>query len=195
MRKNLDGLQPALSADDIALFRQATRFVTPIRPSGRILLPPAPIAPRTLLRQRRQWASGSEPPSPPRSSLPESCATIRDDTRYVSAGRGPDLIHDLKRGKWPMQASLDLHGSTLDQAHARLNRFLASCADHGIRGVQIVHGKGLGSKNGTPVLKKSVRHWLTETDTVLAYVECAEADGGAGAVHALLRAPAKPPRH
>src|SRR3546814_8197526 len=93
---------------------------------------------------------------------------------FVRAGCGPDLPRDLKRGKWPMQASLDLHGSTQDEARTRLDQFLQSCLTHRIRCVQIVHGKGFGSKNGAPVLKESVRRWLTQFESVLAYVECSE---------------------
>lgn len=189
-----DAADPAeLTVEDAVLFERAMRSVTPIRATGRVILPPRPAAPRTLLRQRRQWASCSEPAPPPAVSdgfVP--AATAHDATNFVRAGRGPDLIRDLRRGKWPMQASLDLHGSTLEQARERLDRFLTSCTTHGIRCVQVVHGKGLGSKDGTPVLKQTVRRWLTQIDAVLAYVECEEAHGGAGAVQVLLRAPEKP---
>jgi DNA-nicking Smr family endonuclease len=184
---------PELTIDDAVLFERAMRSVTPIRATGRVILPPRPAASRTLLRQRRQWASGSEPAPPPAVSDDFAPAATADDaTHFVRAGHGPDLIRDLRRGKWPMQASLDLHGSTLDQARERLDRFLVSCMTHGIRSVQVVHGKGLGSKDGTPVLKQTVRRWLTQIDTVLAYVECEEVHGGAGAVQVLLRAPEKP---
>jgi DNA-nicking Smr family endonuclease len=181
-----------ITVDDAVLFKRAMRSVTPIRASGRVVLPPVPTAPGRLLRQRRQWASGSDLPAPPAISdhyVPAAAA--RDPTFFVKTGRGPDLIRDLKRGKWPMQASLDLHGSTLEEARTRLDRFLSSCVAHGIRSVQVVHGKGLGSKNGQSVLKQPVRLWLTQIDAVLAYVECQEIHGGAGAVQVLLRMPEK----
>jgi DNA-nicking Smr family endonuclease len=54
--------------------------------------------------------------------------------------------------------------------------------------VRIVHGKGLGSKNRTSVLKSKVRHWLMQTEAVLAFTQARGADGGAGAVIVLLRA-------
>src|SRR5690606_12459682 len=97
-----------------------------------------------------------------------------------------DLIKGLRQGKWPVGASLDLHGSTLDEARERLDRFLSSCIEFDVRCVRIVHGKGHGSR-GKPVLKTSLRRWLTQIDAVLAYTECAEADGGAGAVLCLLK--------
>lgn len=181
-----------LTVEDAVLFKRAMRSVTPIRATGRVILPPRPPTPKPLLRQRRQRASGSEPTPPSTvSDVFAPAATAHDATSFVKAGRGPDLIRDLRRGKWPMQASLDLHGSTLDEARMRLDRFLVSCLAHGIRSVQIVHGKGLGSKDG-PVLKLTVRRWLTQIDAVIAYVECADVHGGSGAVQVLLRAPEKP---
>ncbi|HEU0231115.1 MAG TPA: Smr/MutS family protein [Burkholderiaceae bacterium] len=183
---------PPLTVEDAVLFKRAMRSVTPIRTTGRIILPPRPVPPKTLLRQRRLRAAGSEPaPLAAVSDAFAPAATAHDATSFVKAGRGPDLIRDLRRGKWPMQASLDLHGSTLDEARTRLDRFLVSCLSHGIRSVQIVHGKGLGSKDG-PVLKQTVRRWLTQIDAVIAYVECADVHGGSGAVQVLLRAPEKP---
>jgi DNA-nicking Smr family endonuclease len=54
--------------------------------------------------------------------------------------------------------------------------------------VRIVHGKGYGSKDGEPVLKQTIRRWLTQMEAVSAYAECSERDGGAGAVQVLLQA-------
>ncbi|HEY9571743.1 MAG TPA: Smr/MutS family protein, partial [Pusillimonas sp.] len=110
------------------------------------------------------------------------------DSRYLRRGHGPDLIKGLQRGKWPIGASLDLHGSTLEQARERLDRFLQSCLAHQIKCARIVHGKGYGSKDGEPVLKQTIRRWLSQIASVIAYVECSEQDGGAGAVYVLLRA-------
>jgi len=56
--------------------------------------------------------------------------------------------------------------------------------------VRIVHGKGLGSKNRTPILKAKVRHWLMQAEPVLAFTQARGEDGGAGAVIVLLRAAA-----
>lgn len=131
---------------------------------------------------------GKDPTGLP--TTPDRHTAVRsdsDETRFVKAGCGPDLIKGLKRGKWPIGASLDLHGATLDEARTRLDEFLESCITHQIKSVRVVHGKGYGSKDGASVLKHNVRRWLTQISAVLAYVECADQDGGAGAVHILLR--------
>jgi DNA-nicking Smr family endonuclease len=53
--------------------------------------------------------------------------------------------------------------------------------------VRIVHGKGLGSRNREPVLKKKVYHWLKMRDEVLAFAQAPSAHGGAGALLVLLK--------
>lgn len=114
-------------------------------------------------------------------------ATHYDDTEFSRGGQGPHLTKGLRKGKWPVQATLDLHGATVEDARGRLDGFLQACMEHQMRCVRIVHGKGYGSKNGNAVLKETVRRWLTQLAAVLAYVECAESDGGSGAVLVLLR--------
>ena len=59
----------------------------------------------------------------------------------------------------------------------------------GIRCVRVIHGKGLGSPDKTPVLKGKVRSWLVQKEEVIAFVEPRNTAGGAGAVLVLLRQP------
>lgn len=176
-----------LSSEDIALFRRVVESVTPGPKSDRLILAPVPPGTPAQLRQRRQQAMGQA--ATPALDVSDHYASGRlehDDTVFLQAGQGPHLIKGLKKGKWPVQASLDLHGSTLDQARERMDRFIQSCRDHDIRCVRIVHGKGYGSRDGNPVLKETVRRWLCQLAVVQAYVESDEANGGAGAVLVLL---------
>lgn len=110
-----------------------------------------------------------------------------DDSTHLKPGHGTDVLRDLKRGRWPIGATLDLHGSTLEDARERFERFIGSCLTHDVKCVHIVHGKGHGSRDGEAVLKTTVRRWLTQMPEVIAYIECAEPDGGAGAVQVLLK--------
>jgi len=186
--KTAKAAETGLNQEDTQLFRRAMKAVTPIKDTRRTLLAPTPSATGDILRERRARAIGQDFVRLPQTSDHFSPAkTDGDDARYLRTGHGPDLIKDLKRGKWPIEASLDLHGSTLEQARERLDRFLVSCLAHQIKCVRIVHGKGYGSKDGEPVLKQTVRRWLTQIDSVLAYAECPEADGGTGAVQVRLQ--------
>jgi DNA-nicking Smr family endonuclease len=53
--------------------------------------------------------------------------------------------------------------------------------------VRIIHGKGLGSVNKEPVLKKKVRNWLVQKEEVMAFCQARAAEGGSGALVVLLR--------
>jgi len=183
---------PALDPADRALFRQAMRFVQPLPDHG----PRARVGgpqrdPEPLLQARRLHAQGAAeartaaPPAHRQRRKPP--AFDPEAGAFLQAGCGPDLLRGLRRGKWIPQASLDLHGSTLEQSIERLDRFLASCLEHDIRCVRIIHGKGIGSRQGEPVLKDAVRRHLCRLEAVQAWVQCGEHDGGEGALHALLR--------
>lgn len=180
--------ETGLSREDKALFRRAVKSVAPIKDTRRAILGAFTREPADLLRQRRERAMGSEPLG--LSTVSDHYAPVPSASHgadFLQRGYGPDLLKGLRRGKWLIGASLDLHGNTLDQARERLDRFLQSCVEHQVKCVRVVHGKGYGSKDGEAVLKQTVRRWLSQMDLVLAYIECAEQDGGAGAVQVLLR--------
>lgn len=181
--------QAMLTNDDITLFRQAVRHVQPIKARTRHLAPaPAHNEAAELLRNRREHASGTPFKRPVAISDTYEPATLQhDDSCFVRNRHAIQVIKQLQQGHWPIGATLDLHGSNLEQARDRLDRFLHSCLAHDIRCVRIVHGKGYGSKDGESVLRTTLRRWLTQLQAVQAYAQCTEPDGGAGALHVLLR--------
>lgn len=106
---------------------------------------------------------------------------------YRRPGIGPDVLRKLRRGAWVIQNEIDLHGLRVEQARAALGTFLRDAIKRGQRCVRVVHGKGLGSKDRTPVLKGKVRAWLAQRDEVIAFCQARGAEGGAGALVVLLR--------
>ncbi len=182
---------PPLDPADRALFRQAMRFVRPLPDHGpRARAGGARRDPESLLQARRQHAQGgaeSRTVPPAHRQRRKAPAFDPEAGAFLQAGCGPDLLRGLRRGKWIPQASLDLHGSTLEQARERLDRFLASCLEHDVRCVRVIHGKGIGSRQGEPVLKDAIRQHLCRLEAVQAWVQCGEHEGGEGALHALLR--------
>jgi len=187
---------PPLDPSDRALFSQAMRFVQPLPDHGpRARAVGARRDPESLLLARRAHAQGAAESrvAPPAHRQRRKTPSFDPEAdAFLQAGCGPDLLRGLRRGKWIPQASLDLHGSTLDQARERLDRFLASCLEHDIRCVRVIHGKGIGSRQGEPVLKAAIRQHLCRLEAVQAWVQCGEHDGGEGALHALLRLAAAP---
>jgi DNA-nicking Smr family endonuclease len=114
---------------------------------------------------------------------------IDAEQTFRRTGLGADVVSKLRRGHWAVQAELDLHGHTSDEAHASIAQFFAEARSRGWRCVRVIHGKGLSSPNREPVLKGKVRRWLTRRNEVLAYCEASRNGGGSGAVIVLLIAP------
>lgn len=106
---------------------------------------------------------------------------------FLRRGLPPDILRKLRRGQWSVQAEVDLHGHTIDEAHDALSDFIVEARQRGYRCVRAIHGKGLTSPNREPVLKGRVRKWLAHWDEVLAYCEAPPHAGGSGAVLILLR--------
>jgi DNA-nicking Smr family endonuclease len=97
------------------------------------------------------------------------------------------VLRKLRRGDWVIQDEIDLHGCRTDEARELLAGFLREAVKRGVRCVRIVHGKGLGSKDKQPVLKGKTRVWLAQRDEVIAFCQARPAEGGSGALVALLK--------
>jgi DNA-nicking Smr family endonuclease len=121
-----------------------------------------------------QWEAGQE---------------LEAEQTFLRKGLAHDLLVRLRRGHWAIQGELDLHRLTREQARDALASFFSEARAHGWRCVRVVHGKGLSSPSREPVLKGSVRGWLTQRDEVLAYCEAPRHSGGSGAVLVLLKSP------
>lgn len=101
----------------------------------------------------------------------------------------PEIARRLHRGDFSIQAHLDLHGLTAEDAKEVFGQFMKWAVTYGKTGVLITHGRGLSSP-GEPVLKKKVEEWLTRgiwRKWVVAYSSARRCDGGAGATYVLLR--------
>jgi len=110
-----------------------------------------------------------------------------DSMYYHRPHVGRRTMRRLARGKYAVQAEIDLHGMTVAEARPRLSDFIDYSASQGLTCVRIVHGKGLGSGERGPVLKTAVNRWLRKWDSVLAFVSARQVDGGTGALYVLLR--------
>ena len=179
------GMQAAQSGREQQLFAEATRGVQPLTTAARVSRPPPHTSPSPVMRQRDEAdaLASSLSDGIDADGLLETDAALS----FTRDGIAPNTVRKLRRGDWVIQAQLDLHGMTRDQARAALTQFLHLALSKGLRCVRVIHGKGLGSKNHLPVLKDKVRRWLAQSGPVLAYVQARAADGGAGAVVVLLK--------
>ena len=96
-------------------------------------------------------------------------------------------LQRLRRGRFKVEADLDLHGRIVADAAAALDHFLQDSRRRGCRCVRIVHGKGFGSRSGMPIMKAHVDRWLRARSEVLAFCSATPPDGGTGALYVLLR--------
>ena len=112
---------------------------------------------------------------------------------FTRSGVGPDVVRKLRKGYWPVQDELDLHGLRRDAARDALGDFLRKAAKVRMRCVCVIHGKGLGSAGGEPVLRSMVHSWLEQKDDVIAFC-AANVDGrNHGALIVLLKAALQAP--
>jgi DNA-nicking Smr family endonuclease len=178
--------ESTLDDADTALFRDAVRDVAPLAPSDKVPLTvehPRPI-PRRILDDEQ---------IAPVDSLSDHISLEMepgDEWAFLRPGMPRQTLRRLRRGYWKIEAQLDLHGLTRDEARPQLVAFLDASRKRGARCVRIIHGKGLSSRNHEPVLKARVGSWLAQRSEVLAFSQARPEDGGSGAVLVLLKAPA-----
>lgn len=107
--------------------------------------------------------------------------------RFERPGLQKPLLKKFRQGKLVIEASLDLHGYTAEQARSAMIEFMALCKREQLKVVCIVHGKGFGSSGKRPVIKPLINKWLQEIDEVLAFSSAQPKDGGTGSVYVMFR--------
>jgi len=168
---------PSQETEDAALFRTAVGDVKPLPDQNRIKpqKPPRKFPPRATVT----------PPTIPDTLSDSAPENTPDD--FLRNGLSRMALRKLRRGHWPVQDNLDLHGNTGDAARKLFQEFLHEAAQRGLRCVLIIHGKGMNSRGGEAVLRKLTRHWLMQRPDVLAYCDAPPRDGGSGAALVLLK--------
>ncbi|MDH4106715.1 MAG: Smr/MutS family protein [Gammaproteobacteria bacterium] len=171
-----------ISKEDVELFRKAMRGVQPL---VRALPEPAvrKAAPKAKFSRRDQRAVLEESLQP---NIDWSEAGSGDALRFERPSVGRRTMRKLSRGGFSVQAEIDLHGLTAAEANAALRQFIEEAVVRGWSCVRIIHGKGRGSGQGGPILKRKVDSWLRQWSPVLAFVSARQVDGGTGAVYVLL---------
>ena len=178
MKRPLTVKKNKAERDDAALFRAAIGEVNPLPDQNRI--------------------QPQKSPREPSLHPPAATTLISDTLSDFAAENAPDeflrnglsrmTLRKLRRGNWPVQDSLDLHGLTKNAARELLQKFMDDATQRESRCVLVIHGKGLNSQGGEAVLRKVARHWLAQRPEVLAYCDAPPKDGGSGAALVLLKA-------
>lgn len=174
---------------DRALFRSVVKDATPLNKPANADVgrrKPSPHARHSMADERAALEASQLAMNPSPMSW-DIGADIEDEQSFLRAGISPDLLRKLRRGQWTIDAEIDFHHHTQDEAHEALMEFMRQARTAGWRCVRIIHGKGLSSHQRIPVLRSKVRRWLQQKDEVLAFCEPRPNGGGSGAVLVLLR--------
>lgn len=175
-----------VSDDDSALFREAVGDVKSVQTD------------RVDLSQQK--------PKPKASNMPSKTADDRsvmaallddlsendlletgDHLAYTADGVQRSVLRKLRSGRYSLQADIDLHGYTVEQARIVLAEFLKESREKRHLCVRVIHGKGRKQAQQAPRLKPAVNQWLQRNKWVLAFCSARSCDGGTGAVYVLLR--------
>lgn len=168
-----------LTGEELALWHHAVRDTAPLRATETAPppLPTTPLAPAASAPQ--ESARVAVPPTRPPT------ARRLDPAGPVDLDRRSWL--KLRRGSYPIDARIDLHGMTQAEAHARLASFLAGAQARGNRCVLVITGRGL-RHGGT--LREMTPRWLEtgpNRSIVLSFAQARLHHGGEGALYVLLR--------
>ncbi len=179
MKKSAENPPGPIEPDDAALFRATVGEVKPLAQQNR-------VKPQNAPRQPLRRPAAASP-----AMLPDTLTDFAAEDlpgEYLRNGLSRMALRKLRRGVWPVQDSLDLHGNNSDAARKLLQEFLHEAMQHEMRCVLVIHGKGTNSRGGEAVLRKLTRHWLTQIPQVLGYCDALPNQGGSGAVLVLLKA-------
>ena len=165
------------------MWHHVVRDATPLHAEAVPEPPPPPAPPQPAPPP----TPASSPKAPPPALLPPPRPYSRrlDPTGPVDLDRRSWL--KLRRGLYPIDARIDLHGLTQAEAHDRLTAFLATCQARGNRCVLVITGRGV-RHGGT--LRSMTPRWLDEAPNrarVLAFAQAHQHHGGEGALYVLLR--------
>jgi DNA-nicking Smr family endonuclease len=181
-----------LSDEEEALWAGFTRSIKPLKSVK-------PVAKASSKSAATPSVASTPTPSQPRSHPVTPRETPRPAPSPPLAPLGRRLKQRVARGREPIDARLDLHGMTQQQAHAALLRFLHRAQASGAKTTLVVTGKGLrksSSGDGRDadykpgVLKRQVPMWLALPEfrlLVVGFDDAHVGHGGEGALYVRLR--------
>lgn len=178
-----------IAGEDADLWRRVAEGVTPLRKRP----PPKPSPKPPTTAKEPQVAPAKKPSrrtatvAPPPSPVPPP---LRELSHGALDGLDRRTGQRLKRGQLPIEARLDLHGRTQEEAHRALAAFIEGAHAAGRRCVLVVTGKGLRPDGSVGVLRRNVPRWLNQPllrQKIVAFDHAALKDGGEGALYVLLK--------
>ncbi len=171
---------------DDNLFCQQMQDVKPIKSEPKVVLASAHLD-KTNAEKRRKMATAEL--AKDKNFLSgeyiepvESLAILEFKRDGVQTG----VYRNLRLGKYQIDARLDLHNMTVEQARTAVFQFIKDCMNYDIRCALITHGKGEG-RDQPAQLKSCVAYWLPQFNEIMAFHSAQQRHGASGATYILLR--------
>lgn len=146
-------------------------------------------------------------PTPTPAAAPDPIPAFRIGSRAqpkaetkIPSKQSPNMdakhFRRMSRGRMHPEATLDLHGMTVAEAHPALANFILTAAQRQLRLVLVITGKGKGRADSGPVpervgvLRQSLPQWLRQpplAQTILEVTPAHQKHGGGGAFYVYLK--------
>jgi DNA-nicking Smr family endonuclease len=180
-----------LSDEEAVLWAGFARSIKPLKS--------AKPGAKTILKSSAPPAIASPPAPSQTGSHPVTPRETRPAPSPPLAPLSRRLKQRVARGREPIDARLDLHGMTQQEAHTALLRFLHRAQASGVKTALVVTGKGLRKSSSSDgrdtdhkpgVLKRQVPMWLALPEfrpLVVGFDDAHVGHGGEGALYVRLR--------
>lgn len=170
---------------DDNIFLHAMSDVQPIKPADKVALSLTPDAQNAA---KRRAAAVAEIERDKNFLSGEYIEPVEPNAilAFKRDGVQTGVFRNMRLGKYPVDARLDLHNMTIEQARAAVFQFMRDCMTHDIRCALITHGKGEGREQPA-LLKSCIAHWLPQFSDILAFHSAQKHHGAGGATYVLLR--------
>jgi DNA-nicking Smr family endonuclease len=187
-----------LKSDEVELWQQIAKSATPLKLSKNVNTVAKPQSKVAEVKndqfQLNRFEIGEKATQKSvQNDLKPSISTALDSAPVQMDYKS---FKKMKRGKSTPEATFDLHGMTVAQAHSALIHFLMTSYIRNMRLVLVITGKGKFQKDTGPIprqvgiLRHQVPQWLRMPplrDKVLQVTEAHGKHGGSGAYYVYLR--------
>ncbi|MBV9576369.1 MAG: Smr/MutS family protein [Gammaproteobacteria bacterium] len=171
---------PKINQEDITAFQKAVAGTKPLIHKNKVR--------PTFLAEPPTFKASITPPDEPlffRESEDLDHVQGEEFIAFAQSGISNKTLRKLRKGQYNVDAMLDLHGKSVEEAKIAIQTFLQHCLQKKLKVVLIIHGKGRHGQ--MPILKNKLNHWLRELNSILAFCSAAPLHGSRGAIYVLLK--------
>ncbi len=163
---------PKLTADEVKLFRESMSQVA-----------------RLEFEEKETRSPTVRPNASPKNAQPVAPGGIIDHDRelFYRPGISRRTLNDLRKGRFPRAAAIDLHGLTSVQTSRTLQRFVSDACQTWDQCLLVITGRGSHSPDGYSPIRQVALETLRELSVVQAYCCARPNEGGSGAFYVLTR--------